>query len=53
MLKILAIVVVILIVAILIYAATKPGLFRVQRSASINAPPEKIFPLLNDQHFNK
>ena len=50
MLKILAIVVVVLIVAILIYAATKPDLFRVQRSASINAPPEKIFPLVNDLH---
>jgi hypothetical protein len=34
--------------AVLAYAATKPDTFRVQRSASINAPPETIFPLLND-----
>src|SRR6185503_19092853 len=50
MLTILAIVVAVLIVAILIYAATKPDTFRVQRSASINAPPEKIFTLINDLH---
>ncbi len=49
MLKTIAIVVV-LIVAILIYAATMPDTFRVQRSASIKAPPEKIFPLINDLH---
>jgi hypothetical protein len=48
MLKTIAIVAVILIVALLIYAATKPDVFRVERSASIKAPPEKIFPLVND-----
>lgn len=36
------------IAGILAYAATKPDTFRVQRAASIKAPPEKIFPLLND-----
>ena len=35
---------------ILIYAATRPDSFRVQRSASIKAPPDKIFPLINDLH---
>jgi hypothetical protein len=50
MLKIIALVVVVLIVALLVFAATKPDIFRVQRSASINAPPEKIFPLINDFH---
>ena len=50
MFKTIAIVVVILIAALLIYAATKPDTFRVQRSASIKAPPEKIFPLVNDLH---
>ena len=50
MFKAIAIVVVILIAALLIYAATKPDTFRVQRSASIQAPPEKIFPLVNDLH---
>jgi hypothetical protein len=34
--------------AILIFAATKPDTFRVQRTATIKAPPEKIFPLIND-----
>jgi Polyketide cyclase / dehydrase and lipid transport len=36
------------IVALLIYAATQPGAFRVQRSASIQAPPERVFPHIND-----
>nr|AUN36745.1 hypothetical protein [uncultured bacterium] len=36
------------VVLILIYAAFKPGEFRVQRTLSIQAPPEKIFPLIND-----
>ncbi len=44
-----AVVIVALVVAaVLAYAATKPDTFRVQRSASIKAPPEKIFPLIND-----
>jgi len=30
------------------YAATKPGTFRVQRATRIDAPPEKIFALVND-----
>jgi uncharacterized protein YndB with AHSA1/START domain len=48
MLKTIAIVVVVLLGALLAFAATKPDTFRVQRSASIKAPPEKIFPLIND-----
>lgn len=36
------------VAGILIYAATRPDTFRVQRSASIKAPPEKIFALIND-----
>ena len=36
------------IVSILAYAATRPDDFRVQRSATIKAPPEKIFPFIND-----
>jgi uncharacterized protein YndB with AHSA1/START domain len=39
-----------LITAVLIFAATRPATFRVQRSITINAAPEKIFPLLNDFH---
>jgi uncharacterized protein YndB with AHSA1/START domain len=38
------------IAAVLVFAATKPDTFRVQRTASIKAPPEKIFPLINDFH---
>ena len=50
MLRIIAIVVVVLVCGVLILAATKPDSFRVERSASIKAPPERIFPLINDLH---
>jgi carbon monoxide dehydrogenase subunit G len=50
MLKTILIVVVVLIAAVLVYAATMPDSFSVQRTASIKAPPEKIFPLINDLH---
>lgn len=42
------IIVAVLIAAMLIYAATKPDTFRVQRSAAIAAPPDKVFALIND-----
>jgi len=48
MIKTIAIVVVALIAGVLIFAATKPDTFRVQRAASIKAPPEKVFALIND-----
>lgn len=39
--------------ALLIYAATRPDQFRIERSLRIAAPPERIFPLINDLHgFN-
>jgi hypothetical protein len=50
MIKIIVLVVVLLIVALLVFAATKPDTFRVQRATSINAPPERIFPLIDDFH---
>ena len=53
MLEIIAIVAVVLaiaIAAVLILAATKPNKLRVQRAASIKAPAERIFPLINDFH---
>ncbi len=50
MLKIIAIVVVLLVAALLIFAATKPDAFRIERSTSIKASPEKIFALINDLH---
>lgn len=40
--------VVAVVVALLIYAATRPNSFRVQRSTTINATPEKVFPFIND-----
>ncbi len=36
------------IAAVLILASRKPDTLRVQRSAAIHAPPEKIFPLISD-----
>lgn len=50
MLKKLALAVLIVIVGILVFAATKPGAFHVERSAIVNAPPETIYPLLSDFH---
>ncbi len=50
MFKIIGIAIVVLIVALLVYAMTKPDSFRIERSANINAPPEKIFPFINDFH---
>jgi hypothetical protein len=38
-------VIVVGIVGILTFAATKPDVFIVQRTASIKAPPEKVFPV--------
>lgn len=35
---------------LLIYASTKPDTLHVERSIQIKAPPEKIFPLINDFH---
>jgi|SRR6266850_5812169 len=48
MFRILGIVVVVLIVGVLGFAATRPDSFRVQRTATIKAPPEKVFALIND-----
>ncbi len=42
--------IVVVVAGILIYAATRPDTFRVQRSATIKAPPDKIFALINDLH---
>src|SRR5215470_20336919 len=48
MIKTIGIIVLALVAGVLILAATKPDTFRVQRSASIKAPPEKVFALIND-----
>lgn len=51
MIKIILAVLALLTVGLLIYAATLPDSFRVQRTLSIKAPPEKIFPLIDDLHL--
>jgi uncharacterized protein YndB with AHSA1/START domain len=48
MLKYTAITVVVVVAAVLLYAAIKPDTFRVERTVSIKATPEKIYPLMND-----
>jgi hypothetical protein len=48
MLKIIFGVIVVAIAGVLILAATKPDAFRVERAINISAPPEKIYPLIND-----
>jgi hypothetical protein len=50
MVSTIVIVVVVLIAALLAYAATRPDTFRLRRAASIKAPPEKIFALIDDFH---
>jgi hypothetical protein len=47
---IIAIVIAVLIAAVLVYASTRPDSFSIQRTSAINAPPEKIFPLIDDLH---
>ncbi|HEY7741736.1 MAG TPA: SRPBCC family protein [Burkholderiales bacterium] len=48
MIKIIGIVIAVLVAGVLLHAANKPDTFRVERSASIQAPPERIFPLIDD-----
>jgi uncharacterized protein YndB with AHSA1/START domain len=50
MLKLILITLVVLIAIALLMAALKPNRFRISRSVSIKAPPEKIFPLINNFH---
>jgi hypothetical protein len=50
MLGILAIVAAVVLAAILGFAATRPGTFRVERSKSIEASPARIFELIEDFH---
>src|SRR5690242_14766011 len=38
------------VAAILIYAATKSSTFHIERTVTIKASPEKVFPLINDLH---
>ena len=47
---IIAVVLAVAIAIVLVLAATKPDTFSVQRAAMVKAPPESIFPLINDFH---
>jgi uncharacterized protein YndB with AHSA1/START domain len=47
---IIAVVLAIAIATVLILAVTKPDTFRVRRATTIQAPPEKIFSLIDDFH---
>lgn len=47
-LGIIALVLVLGVAGVLAYAATKPDTLRVSRSLTVNAPPEKLFVLVND-----
>jgi len=48
--KVIVIAVVVIVAAVLVLAATRPDSLRVERSARVSAPPEKILPLINDFH---
>ncbi|MGH8443666.1 MAG: SRPBCC family protein [Solimonas sp.] len=50
MLKIILIVIALVAVGIIAYAATRPDVFRVERRIVIAAPPEQIYPLIEDFH---
>ena len=50
MLKTIAAIIVLAVAAVVILAATKPDMLRVERKASMQATPDKIFPLINDFH---
>ncbi|CAE6766417.1 SRPBCC family protein [Paraburkholderia haematera] len=54
MLKTILIAVVAAVGLLLIYAATRPDNFRIERSVLIKAPPERIYGLIDDLHqFNR
>lgn len=46
----LLVIVVLAVVALLGIAATRPDQFRIERSATIQASPERVFPYINDFH---
>ena len=48
MLKTLGLAVLAALIALLLYAATRPDQFRVERSLRIEAPPERVFALIED-----
>jgi uncharacterized protein YndB with AHSA1/START domain len=50
MFEIIAVLIGVAIAIVLILAARKPDTFSVQRATTVRAPPERIFPLINDFH---
>lgn len=48
MLRNIALIVVVVVAGVLGYAATRPDSFRIERRITIDAPAERIFPLIND-----
>lgn len=48
MLKAIALVIIVAVAGVLILAALQPDSFRIERSTRIQAPPEKIYQLIND-----
>lgn len=53
MLKTLALLVVAAVAAVLLMAATRPATFQVARSTTVQVPPERLHPLINDmRQFN-
>lgn len=48
MVRKIVIVIVVLLAGILLFAATRPDAFHVERSIAIKAPPDRIFALIND-----
>ncbi len=49
-LAVIAVVVAVIVAGIVIYATTKPDSFTIKRTASIKAPPDRLFALINDLH---
>lgn len=47
---ILAAIILLLLIAFILFVATRPDDFRIERSLSMQARPEQIFPLLNNFH---
>jgi uncharacterized protein YndB with AHSA1/START domain len=41
---------VVVVIGVLVFAATRPDTFTVQRSTTIDAPPEVVYPLIADFH---
>ncbi|MDP3760561.1 MAG: SRPBCC family protein [Ramlibacter sp.] len=53
MIKTIALAAIVALAALLIFAANRPDTFRVQRTATIKAPPDRLHPLINDMRvFN-